>query len=141
MGDGLPAGDERPPRRPATAEHPGLQRGADLSRPPRNDGPPEGVLVFTNPYTPTPSELSTGPKPPEMLPLDQHQASIMARLQTAQMLATTMGSKSRSVIGNHLGMTASDIEREIAYFEDVKSGRLVPEIPADQIRSIVGGGA
>lgn len=97
--------------------------------------------MFTNPYTPTPSELSSGPKPAEMLPLDQHQASIMSRLQTARMLATTVDAKSRAVMGNHMGMRASDVEREIAYYEDVKSGRQVPEIPADQIRSIVGGGA
>lgn len=57
------------------------------------------------------------------------------------MLATTVDAKSRGVIGNHLGMRASEIEREIAFYEDVKSGRQVPEIPADQIRAIVGGGA
>ncbi len=90
---------------------------------------------------PVPAEVRTRNVPAEIEPATQNEASLLGRIQTARMLASTIDDKSRRVIGNHLGMTASQIEREVAWFEEIKSGRHVPEISPDQLRSILGGGA
>lgn len=89
----------------------------------------------------TPAEIRSAIGPAEIQPRTQHEAELLARLQTARMLASTVDAKSRDVIGNHLGMRPSQVEREIAFYEDVKAGRQVPEISPDQLRAIVGGGA
>lgn len=56
---------------------------------------------------PVPAEVRTRNVPAEIEPATQNEASLLGRIQTARMLASTIDDKSRRVIGNHLGMTAS----------------------------------
>lgn len=92
-------------------------------------------------FYPSPSEVRGNAVPAEIEPATQREAAMLARLQTARMLASTIDDKSRRVIASNLGMTPSDVERELAFYDDVKSGRQVPTVAPDQLRAILGGGA